>query len=231
MELLLFLVISGVIIFALTKFVNAVSNARYEKKVARQKANGTYQEKKPLLPRPDSRDKYAALVADYWGQYNKQRAEIAKELQSINFSFMLGLPDLTEEKYTAITADAIVHAHNPFEAFKSHIKPGKPTIAEFCLCMETMFNQLTEEMQFSESDKNNIYAGLLPMLVYGTTDELIEQILQSYAASLPSNMNFLKTKVNYELVMLGHIMQYGLEQQRSDICEKVNEHRSKKGYI
>ena len=211
--------------------ISKIQDILFEKKTARAKANGTYQEQKTLLPRPDSRGQGGHLIANYWEEYNRQRTEIAKELQVINFSHMLGLPNLTQEKYTLSAEDAIVHAHNPLNAFKSHIKPGKPSVAEFCLCMETMFNQLTEEMQFSESDKNDVYAELIPMLICGTTVELIEQILQSYAVTIPPSMKFLKNKINYELVTLGHIMQYGIDQQRSDICEKVNEHRRKRGYI
>ena len=144
---------------------------------------------------------------------------------------MLGLPDLTKEKYTAsITCSTIVHSHNPFQAFVSNIAPGRPTIAEFCLSMENMLNLLMEEMKLSEDDMGNIYVEFLSMTT-AVTDELISEIASSFANVLPPQMSFLKNKVNYELACLGHIMQHGMSNNRQDICQKVNSIRKKRGYI
>lgn len=187
-----------------------------------------------LIPRPDLNNKFCRMVADpklLWQPYLEQRAKIAAELQHLNHSYMLGLPDLTKEQFSAeITPDTIVHAHNPFLAFADHIAHGKPTIAEFCLSMETMLAHLMEEMQLDEEDMGNIYAEFLSMTT-AVTDELISEIVQSYASALPPQMHFLKDKINYELACLGHIMQHGMSNNRQDICQKVNSIRKKRGYI
>lgn len=190
-----------------------------------------------LLPRPEilMQSKFVkTMVATpeiIWKQYLEQRAEIAKELQHLNHCYMLGLPDLTKEKYTAsITCSTIVHSHNPFQAFVSNIAPSRPTIAEFCLSMENMLNLLMEEMKLSEDDMGNIYVEFLSMTT-AVTDELISEIASSFANVLPPQMSFLKNKVNYELACLGHIMQHGMSSNRQDICQKVNSIRKKRGYI
>ena len=86
-----------------------------------------------------------------------------------------------------------------------------------------------EEMCLSEDDMGNIYLEFLSMTA-AVTDELIDEIVQSFASTLPPQMHFLKDKVNYELACLGHIMQYGINQNRQDICQKVNALRQKRGY-
>ena len=168
------------------------------------------------------------------------KAKVSMALQQINRSYMLGLPELARQKGLPNGAigsledraiyQRITNADDPVAAFAKEIKPGKPTIAEFCLSMEKMLNRLMNEMQLSEEDMGNIYAEFLSMTT-AVTDELIGAIAQSYASALPPEMYFLKDKINYELVCLGHIMQHGASNNRQDICQKVNSIRAKRGYI
>ena len=164
----------------------------------------------------------------------RMKAKTSMLLQQINHSYMLGLPNLSQMVFISPETKAfqarILESDNPLSAFAKEVKPGKPNIGEFCLSMETMLNRLMKEMQLDEGDMSNIYVEFLSMTT-AVTDELIDEIVQPYASSLPPQMHFLKDKVNYELACLGHIMQHGVDQNRQDICNKVDAIRKKRGYI
>ena len=167
----------------------------------------------------------------------KKRAETLIQLQQINHSYRLELPNLIEEPNKESFNDRIIRneirvAEDPLIAFAKYIKPGQPTVAEFLLDAEYMFNYIVDEMNLSEEYKNEIYneAFFYP-LVLNISDKIIKETAKSFSKNLPLRMSFLKGKINYELVVLGIIMQYAIDNCDDMLKISVDNIRRKRGYI
>lgn len=148
--------------------------------------------------------------------------QLEKDLKKINDDYCLGLSN-DDLKMVFESTDPL-----SFVASKTH--PGIPTVADYCLCMETTLNRIMDEINLSETDKNTIYFDFLSGLSL-VTDELIGKIAAAFTSNVPPHLYFLKDKINYELASLGFIMQYGIDTGRKDICAKITMLRKKRGYI
>lgn len=156
-------------------------------------------------------------------EYNYVQRKLINALKKINYSYMLELSDEKIEK--------IANADNAMLALKKAISHKLPTIAEFCLNSETMFNLLVDNLNLPEEQKNDIYQYFLPTLIYDINEEVIQGIAATYSENLSADIVFLKNKIPYELVCLGFIMNYALENSDEELEEKVNDYRRSQGYI
>lgn len=145
------------------------------------------------------------------------------ELRAISLVYMLSI----DEK----DLDKIVLADNPMKEMRRYVDTAPPSVAEFCLNMEKMFNIVIREFSADEETKDDIYNFLLGNIILGVSDDTIRGICKSYSANAPKQMPFLKNKINYQLAVLGFIMQYAINTNNWELQNEVTNYRRRYGYI
>ena len=178
-----------------------------------------------------AKDKKISEAQEELKELVKKRKKLAQDLQKINHSYMLGIPDLTKEQFDIrFINQSIVYSEDPISALASQVPPGTPSIAEFCLNMEVMLNMLLDELNLSEEKKNEIYEFFLNTLIHDVSEETIKEIAKAFSTFLPPQFYFLNDKINYELECLGLIVQYGDDCKDEIILSKANDMLKSKGY-
>ena len=127
--------------------------------------------------------------------------------------------------------DKIVLTDNPMKEMRRYVDPAPPSVAEFCRNMEKMFNIVIREFSADEETKDDIYNFLLGNIILGVSDDAIRGICKSYSANAPKQMPFLKNKINYQLAVLGFIMQYAIDTNDRVMQNEVTNYRRRYGYI
>lgn len=156
-------------------------------------------------------------------ELNRARGNAINATSKINHDYALGLTE-------ADLLD-IADSEHPFDMIAEKIIPGYPTIPDFFQKTDEMFTQLSEEMNLSEEQCENIAMYFLRDAMPNLTDELLRQIADNFSAQLPRELYFLKNKINYELSTLGMIMTVAQQTNDYDMQQKVQALRRKRGYI
>ncbi len=156
-------------------------------------------------------------------ELNRARGNAINAISKINHDYAL---DLTE-----VDLLDIADSEHPFDIIAEKITPRYPTISDFFQKTDEMLTQLSEEMNLSEKQCENIAMYFLRDTMPNLTDELLRQIADNFSAQLPREFYFLKNKINYELSTLGMIMTVAQQTNDYDMQQKVQALRKKRGYI
>ncbi len=203
MEAILYLGIFGVIIFILTKLVNAWSDARYQKKKAAEQASEA--KKQEILN--------TLIEMEY--------ARKQTLIENLNEEYALGLYD--GDIY------AIARADDPSAALQKFVKPGLPSLEEYRKNFSNLLHIITHGVGLSEEEADEAEADMLE-INDECGEEVVEAFADACSDLMYGDLAFLNGKINYLLCVTAIFSVYAENTGNIFWANKANEIREKRGY-
>ena len=203
MEAIIFLVIAGVVIFILTKLVNAWSDARYQKKKVAEQA--TEAKKQEILN--------TLIEMEY------MRKQVL--LENLNEEYALDLYD--GDIY------AIARADDPSAALQKFVKPGLPSLEEYRENFSNLLHIITHGVGLSKEEADAAEADMLE-INEECGEEVIAAFADACSNLMYGDLAFLNGKINYLLCVTAIFSVYTENTGNTFWENKANEIREKRGY-